>query len=274
MCLARLVAVALLAALGACAESDYRAIVIKFADTLIERGRDAYGPRKTPVWMSVINTRDYSAPSEAKEVPAPKGIRASDRAVGGSNLYHDVVTLKVFDALTRLTGERRYRRAVDEYLRFWLAEAQGEQSGLLAWGEHLYYDAFRDRVATERRWHELLGWTPPWERLWEMDARATERAIAGIYDWHFFDKTKWLFNRHADYLGKQLPDPAKSQPWIKHSGLYAQAFAVAYRKTGNRRYLDWARGIGSLYWNARNPRTNLTEGCIGDPRPTSRLATP
>ena len=254
------------------AADDYRPIVLKFADTLLAQGRDAYGPRVTPVWMSVLDTRHLTAPADAKAVPAPKGIRESDRAVGGANLYHDVVTIKVFDALTELTGDARYRRAVDDYLRFYLSAARHPRTGLLAWGEHLYYQAYEDRV--ERRWHELLGWTPPWERLFEIDPRAAERAIAGIYQWHFFDQEKFLFNRHADYLGEQLPDPGKSQPWIKHSGLYAYSFAVAHAKTRNRRYLDWARGIGSLYWNARNPATNLTESCLGDPRPTSRLASP
>ena len=46
-------------------------------------------------------------------------------------------------------------------------------------------------------------------------------------------------------------------------GLYAYSFAVAYAKTRNPRYREWARGIGSLYWKARNPKTNLTESCLG-----------
>lgn len=250
----------------------YWPLVVKFADTLLARGRDIYGPRATPVWISVLDTRDFTAPADPKAVPAPPGIRESDRAVGGANLYHDLATIKVFDALTELTGDTRYRTAVDDYLRFYLSHAQHPRSGLLAWGEHLYYHAFRDRV--ERDSHELLAWTPPWERLWQIDPRAAERAIVSIYEWHFFDKRRWLFNRHADYRGERLPDPEKSQPWIKHSGLYAYCFAVAYHQTKNPRYLDWARGIGSLYWNARDPETNLTESCLGDPRPTSRLASP
>jgi len=253
------------------AQTDYTKIVVKFADTLIEHGRDHYGKQPSPVWMAVLNAKDYSAPTDPKQVPPPQGIRAGDRAVGGANLSHDLVTIRVFDALSLITGDPKYRRAVDDYLRYYLAHAQSPETGLLAWGEHLYYDAFEDRVITERRWHELLHWTPPWERLWGIDPRATERAIAGIWEWHFFDHEKALFNRHADYTGASHPDPAKSQPWIKHSALYTYSFAFAHVKTGDKRYLDWARAIGSLYWNARDPKTNLVEGCIGDPRPTSRL---
>lgn len=268
------VAFALFSSCFSSAETDYRKIVVTFADTLLEHGRDRYGSRPSPVWMAVINAKDYSVPTDPKQVPAPPGVRGSDRALGGANLSHDLVTIRVLDALSRITGQQKYRRAVDDYLRYYLKNAQSPETGLIAWGEHLYYNAFADRVATERKWHELLHWTPPWIRLWGLDRRATERAIAGIWEWHYFDRDKAMFNRHADYLGRTRPDPLKAQPWIKHSALHTYSFALAYAKTRDRRYLDWARSVGALYWNARNPKTNLVEGCIGDPRPTSRLTGP
>ena len=204
-------------------------------------------------------------------VAASKMRRAQDRALGGSNLYHDAVTLQVFHVLTEVTGNPRYRNAAREYQSAFRDLAQSKETGLLAWGEHLYYDFFRDEVAAERRHHELLEWTPPWPLLWEVNPGAVERAIAGIRYHYFADDPAALYNRHADWAraGHQKPG---GQPWIKHSGLYAYSFLFLHSKTKQRRWLDWALGAGDLYWRHRNPETGLTLSCIGDPRPGSRSA--
>jgi hypothetical protein len=55
---------------------EYLAIVRSFADTLLSKGRDVYGPRKTALWLSVINVEDFSVPRSAKEVPAPRACGA------------------------------------------------------------------------------------------------------------------------------------------------------------------------------------------------------
>jgi hypothetical protein len=241
-----------------------------FADTLLNKGLDVYGPKPTPLWAAVIDARSLTVPREG--VPPPAGVRSGDRAVGGANLYHDAVTLQVFRVLSAVTKDPRYAAAAREYERAFVGLAQNPETGLVAWGEHLYYDFFRDEVARERRSHELLGWTPPWPLLWDSDPRAVERAIAGIR-YHFYaDDPASLFNRHADWAvaGHQKP---RGQPWIKHSGLFAYSFLFLYSRTGDERWLRWALGVGDLYWSRRNPVTNLTLSCIDDPRPASKTAT-
>jgi len=253
---------------------DYLAPVRKFADVLLENGRDTYGPRKTALWCGVIDVDELAVPRATDKVPATPGVRAGDRAVGGCNLYHDGVTLRTFAALSRVTGDARYDAAAREYVRDYLALCRGPQTGLIAWGEHLYYDVHIDAVDEKRASHELIEWTAPWELLWEVDAKATAGAIAGI-QYHFRGADPaaagWLFNRHATWAKAEYQKAG--QPWIKHTGLYAHAFAVLYAKTGEEKWLRWAEGAGSLYWEHRNPKTDLAEGCLGDPRPESRHAT-
>jgi hypothetical protein len=241
-----------------------------FADTLLRVGLDHYGPKTTPAWAGVIDTRDWSVPQ--KGVPAAPGIRESDRAVGGANLYLDSVTLRVFQALSDLTGDRRYRRAADDYMRWFLTACQSPQTGLLAWGEHLYYDFFRDAVAVERKNHELMEWSPPWDLLWAVNPKAVARAIDGLRYHHFEDKPGSLYNRHARFDVAEHQKRQGAQPWIKHSAEYAYSFAFLYSKTQERRWLEWALGDGGIYWERRNPQTGLTLGCIDDPRPGSKLA--
>lgn len=259
-------------------KKDYLYYVQYFANTLIKKGQDTYGPTHTPMWCAVIDTRDFSVPRSG--VPTVEGIRPGDRAVGGSNLYHDVKTMKVFRMLSSITKNSQYEKAANDYTAYFLKHTQNSNTGLLGWGEHLYYDLFTDSVTVAENykvaayggyWHELLGYSPPWESFWEIDSGRTTNAIAGIR-YHFFepDSKTYLFNRHATWDKASYQSIATAQPWIKHSGLYAHAFMFLYNKTGKKEWLEWSKGIGSLYWNHRNPATNLTMGCIGDPRPTSK----
>ncbi len=265
----RLILASFVLTAAALAAPGYKASVRKCAGTILEKGLDVYGPRHTPLWAGVIDTRDFTVPET--DVSAPRGIRESDRAVGGANLYHDVVTLRVFHLLSALTGDARYSRAARDYVPAYLDLASSPATGALAWGEHLYYHFFRDEVTAERKNHELLEWTPPWDLLWEADPEATRKEIAALR-YHFYaDDPTALFNRHASWSKAEYQKPG-GQPWIKHSGLYAHAFMFLYAKTGDHQWLKWSRGTGTLYWNHRNPVNNLTLGCIGDPRPSTQDA--
>ncbi|MEM8970424.1 MAG: hypothetical protein AAGE93_28675, partial [Bacteroidota bacterium] len=206
---------------------------------------------------------------------------------GGSNFYHDVETIKLFLALSELTGEGQYQTVVESYARDFLKYCQNPATGLLAWGEHLYYNFYADSVMVgdlenprDDIYHEFLAETPPWEFLWDIDTAAVRKAISGVR-YHFRSPTTqtFLFNRHArwqkvdkhDYRGlAQYQDGG--QPWIKHSGLQCYSFSFLYSKTEKSLWKKWAEGSGSLYWKYRNPETNLTVSCIDDPRDVARYA--
>ncbi len=261
------------AALAPSSAPDYLSYVRKFANTLLAKGLDVYGPRRSPLWAGVIDAETMTVPDGSAKISPPEGVRPSDRALGGCNPYHDAVAWRAFRVLGAITGEPRYSRAVDDYIRFFLANAQNPKTGFLGWGEHLYYDFFRDEVAAERRSHELLEWTPPWPELWAADSAATTKAIAALRYHFYYDDPSSLFNRHAWWDRPEHQKPG-GQPWIKHTGLYAYSFLFLYSKTHDPLWFRWGRGVADLYWNRRDPLTNLTLGCIDDPRPTSRYASP
>ena len=73
---------------------DYLTVVRSFADSLLLRGADRFGPRQTAMWAAVVDSRTGSVPRRG--VPSVAGTRTSDRAIGGSNLYHDVATIRTF----------------------------------------------------------------------------------------------------------------------------------------------------------------------------------
>ena len=250
--------------------NDYLHYVQTFADTLLSVGLDRYGPSTTAMWAAVIDARDRSVP--IRGVPPTEGVRPSDRAVGGANYYHDVLSLTVFDQLSELTGDARYRQAAHEYSQDFLEHTQNPETGLLGWGEHLYYNFYtdtvsvaEDRMLDQRAYfmmpHELIAWTPPWSRLWAIDSARTRRAIEGLkYHFNGPDVQTYLFNRHA--VWNKTAYQQVIMPWIKHAALYAYSFGFLYQQTGDERWKEKSWQIGTLYWNLRDRRTDLVFGCF------------
>ena len=132
---------------------DYLHYVQTFADTLLSVGLDHYGPSPTAMWASVIDTRNLSVP--IRGVPPTNGVRPHDRAVGGSNYYHDVLTLTVFDQLSELTGNDRYRQAAHDYSQDFLERAQHPQTGCWV-GASTCTTTF---IPTRCRWPKTACWT-------------------------------------------------------------------------------------------------------------------
>lgn len=258
--------------------TDYLTLVRSFADSLLLLGADRFGPRQTAMWASIVDTRTGAVPRAG--VPAVADTRASDRALGGSNLYHDVAMMRAMRVLGQLTNDMHYVRAGDAYLADALRYTTSPTNGLLGWGEHLFYDLYQDKVRVDSAYgsnkdghmhHEFLVDTPPWPQLWAQDSARTAAAIRGLrHHFNVADPEDFLFNRHAFWDKTTYQPPKSSQPWIKHSGLYALSYAFLYNKTKDTEVRRRAEGIGSLYWNYRNPKTGLTLACIGDPRINAR----
>ncbi len=251
-------------------KDNYLKYVQTFADTLLSVGLDHYGPEQTPMWAGVIDTRNLSVP--LRNVPTTAGVRPSDRAVGGANYYHDVLTLQVFDRLSQLTKDAKYQQAAADYSKAFLARTQNPKTGLLGWGEHLYYNFYtdtvsiaEDRILDQRSYflmpHELIEGTPPWSRLWAADPVRTQKAIEGLqYHFNGPDPQTYLFNRHAVWNKTEYQH--EIMPWIKHTALYAYSYSFLYQHTDDEQWKEKAWQIGTLYWNLRDHRTDLVFGCL------------
>ncbi len=251
-------------------KKNYLYYVQTFADTLLSVGLDRYGPERTAMWAAVIDARNLTVP--IRGVPPTQGVRPHDRAIGGANYYHDVLTLQVFDRLSQLTDDPQYQQAARAYTQAFLERGQHPETGLLGWGEHLYYNFYTDTVSIaesrqldQRAYflmpHELIAWTPPWSRLWQIDAGRTRKAIEGLkYHFNGPDPQTYLFNRHAIWNKTQYQQVL--MPWIKHAALYAYSYAFLYRQTGDTLWKEKSWQIGTLYWNLRDHRTDLVFGCL------------
>ena len=74
-----LLALPLAAAATAAPAGELAGPVQRFADTLLEAAPDRYGRQSSPLWAAVIDAEDFTVPEDG--VPAPTGVRSSDRAL-------------------------------------------------------------------------------------------------------------------------------------------------------------------------------------------------
>ncbi|NJM12260.1 MAG: hypothetical protein HC889_10585 [Synechococcaceae cyanobacterium SM1_2_3] len=177
--------------------------------------------------------------------------RQHRRNPGGCDLWEDQPLLRVMYAVSASTGDPRYAKACDAYIAAFL-ERSRKDNGLLAWGSHIFYDAYTDRPGGDQDGkgpHEILVLQAEWERLWHVNPTGVRAAIEGIWEWHVVDKESGLHNRHDD--------KAPGCDFAISGASFVHAFAFLYSKTQDPKYLSWAKTVAGRHWHTRNPTTNL-----------------
>lgn len=243
--------------------------VTRFADLMLDRGRDRYGPKHSPLFLGQLNARTHSLP---EGTPADPGLLAEQREVEGCwpsrvNLLFDFGWLDALRGLTAITGSPRYEAARVEHLSHLLAHCRHPASGYIPWGEHVGFDIVADeiRMGEYKRWHEVKVAAIPWDDLWAVNPAATRHEIEVAFWNHICDEATMTFNRHAEMDGRSNrgTEPCSL---ASSGGIYAEAWAWLFRRTGERKFLDRARAMMRLYHGGISPVTGLF--CSSEDRPT------
>lgn len=226
-------------------------------ETLIADGTDRYGEVRSPMFVSVLDTSGHRHPN--CQLPAIEGQRQGDRALFGGNLQHDIMLLRACEYMAQITGDGNYRDAARAYLQFFLDECTNTPSGLWPWGEHAHWDFYKE--APGHNTHEYLG-APPldfWEFAWSLNSEAVLREANGLLD-HVVNLENFDYNRHAD-ITRPLPDPRPEGmgffDFPRHGGFYIQAWAFAYSKTADEKYLNWCERMMDHHTSVRHPESGL-----------------
>lgn len=232
----------------------WKAYVTRSIDTLIEHGRDRYGPMHTDMLMSIIDVDTLQSPAkplwldtEAYYEPG----REHRRSMRGSNFWYDQATIRVMYMLAELTGDSKYSDAADSYVQAVYRHAV-KDNGLLVWGTHIFYDAYADKPAGDsdgRGPHETLVYHAQWPQLYRVEPEATRRAVDAIWEWHVVDHATGQHNRHDDKRA--------GCDFAFSGGAFAHANAAIYQQTQQQQYLDRARTIANWHWRHRHPETLL-----------------
>ena len=128
-------------------------------DNLLAHGTDRYGPVTTPMLMSIIDVHSGESPREPLLLDG--WVRSEERPgrrnPGGCDLWEDQPLLGVLFRLSDLSGDARYREAANAYIGSFFARAR-KPNGLLAWGSHLFYNAYTDQIDDDAHGnpHEIL----------------------------------------------------------------------------------------------------------------------
>jgi hypothetical protein len=153
----------------------------------------------------------------------------------GCDPYEDRQLYYTLIDLTRITGEPRYKAEALKALKYWFANTQGP-AGLYPWGEHLGWDLVNDcptyfagasKHLYAACYHEIKDTVPFLDVM--SDKQLTKYAL-GIWESHFWDKTRAIYCRHGDYQGK---DDRKGSllGFPAHLGAYMRVWTAAYLRT-------------------------------------------
>ena len=233
-----------------------------FADLFIEHGRDKYGPKKTPLFVSQLEI-------DTRHIPPADTVLYGQGQRGGAgptmnNLQFDSGLIRLLDALSEVTGDPKYAQAVDDYLSYYLANLPDPKTGFFPWGDHRGYDVVTDQTIKAN--HEFKNIYPPWTRFYEINPAAVTRQIESL-KLHIYDESRsWAFSRHHP-SGHEIPHSMNSS-----GGAYIVAWSFLYKMTKDPKYLDWANRMTDYFWSVRNSDTNLLAAHPADPAYPKSLA--
>ena len=143
-------------------KSPYLSVVYRYADTMIARGRDTYGPQKTGLLLSALD-RSAVTPWEARPISDPQ---------------LDQNLLRVLYTLSELSGKPVYRDAADAELRWFLRDAASRGAGLAAWDEGLAWNASTD-VMVPGTPNRSRPWVL-WDRCFDLEPEASGRVMVAL----------------------------------------------------------------------------------------------
>ena len=224
-----------------------------FADLLISKARDIYGDVHTPLFVSQIHIGTGQPPELHTSLYAPE--RHAGAGPRMNNLQFDGGLLRLLYGLGKLTEDRRYEAAADDYLSYYL-EHLPLPSGYFPWGDHRGYDVFEeDAIEGHGEFKVAL---PLWERMYEIDPVGVYRQVVVLRKHILNEDLSLAFDRH--FPPGDIPHCANSS-----AGAWITAWTFLYTQTQDGTYLSWARSMADYLWSLRNEETGLLAAHPSDP---------
>jgi len=243
------------------ASPDFLAVVQRYADVMIEDGRDRYGADDTPLFAVSLDrgTRRIHEGAKLEAVLAIErgdwGIRSHDRMVQGANPMQDQNLYRTLYVLTEATGDRKYADAADDALRWFFGHCQSGTTGLFAWGEHIGWDFTTEAVIVKDAGttHEFARPWLLWDRSFRLDPDACRTFARGLWDHQIGDQASAHYSRHARY---DVHGPGKGSEYPRHGGFYIATWAAAYERTKDPVFIEAIETLVRAYQARRHYKTD------------------
>ena len=247
------------------ASKKYLKAVRDFADTVIDKGRDTYGDKHTPLFVDGLHAVSLK----------PAVWKKDGQSWVLSNFASQQPLVRMLDGLSTLTEETKYRRAAKGTTAYALKHLQSP-NGLLYWGGHVAWDLETERAVGQYSGiHEVKGHRPYYSFMWQVDPDSTRKLMGAIWATHILDWSRLDYNRHAntekDAEPKwnhqfsediEVPFPANGSnlsfanvtPPLMHCGTMLAALDK------NSEALKWTRRLVYRWQQGKHPETGLCGG--------------
>ena len=121
--------------------SPFIGIVYKYVDTILQHGRDSYGPEKSGVFLSVLDRKTLSPLKAQPAIPNGKPLERYAGNAGQSysmaNPQWDQNLLRLLYFVRNLSNDDKYAQAADHEIEWFFKNTPSKTTGLFPWGEHL-----------------------------------------------------------------------------------------------------------------------------------------
>lgn len=210
-------------------EENYLLRVKAYADEMITRGRDRYGEISSPLFASALDRKSMEI-ANVDVFGSIDGIRETDRSLGGSNPLWEIGLYEILYELTTITGDPKYADEADRAIGYFFDHCQSETTGLLAWGEHLFWDFKTEKCGfVAKDYHEANVW-PFWDKSYQLSPEASWRFAMGEWDHQIQNKSTGDFSRHATYSAH---GPEKGSDFPRYAGQMIERWAIALGRKEN-----------------------------------------
>ena len=232
--------------------------VRRFADIVLEEGRDVYRDASTPMFVDGVNV----------DTREPVRWQYGGESWICSNLASQQNLFRTLSALTNLTGDERYKQAAKDAIA-WHFDHLTRSCGLLQWGGHRFVDLATGNIVGEQDTHELKWSFPYYDLMWEVNPEATERFIKAFWNTHILDWELLDMNRHGRYgremgplwdnayVGGEPFFPARGLTFLNTGSDLMYAGVALHKLNGDEGAATWALRLMRRYVDARNPFTGL-----------------
>jgi hypothetical protein len=246
--------------------TNFLEVVRRYADTMIEHGRDAYGPKKSGLLLSALD-RTTLAPLKVRPAP-PGGIRRGDRPgrpwleMNGANPMLDQNLLRVFYVLSEITGDGRYAKVADEELTWFFNHTMSPKTSLLPWGEHLSWDVILDVPISggEEMMHEYARPWVLWDRCFALAPEASRKFALGVWEHQIANHKTGGFDRHAPYFEH---GPVDGKDFARHGAFYIGTWCYAWKYTKDETFLRAIEAVLARFERKRVQKDGSLVGTLG-----------
>ncbi|MEI6137663.1 MAG: hypothetical protein WCP85_00280 [Mariniphaga sp.] len=209
---------------------DFLRVVSDYADTMIKYGRDHYGKEHSSLFASSLDRKSMTIGNKDNFDSIP-GVRTKDRSIGGANPMTDIALYEILYHLSEIKNQKAYAQEADSAMKFFFTYCQNPVTGLMTWGEHIYWDFETDTIGYQKyEYHEAYKW-PLWDKVYELVPEAGWKFAIGEWDHQISDKKTGDFSRHALW-SKHGPEAGADFP--RYAGQMISLWADAFMRTQNK----------------------------------------